>query len=154
MWLLTYVFNLILNNFSYFNINNITLKYLITLITYFIPVIAINAQQYGNIEFIENKGQWNNKVKFKGNVSGGALFIRSAGITILQHNKEDLNTIYSLLHNHYQNGVFIIIINIICNIIAYNLWAYDCQNTIIYNFLNRISICQEKLKEAIKRCKK
>ena len=81
-----------------------TLKHPIAFILFLLATLSINAQEYGNIEFIENKGKWDNKVKFKGNVSGGAFFIRSAGITVLQHNKEDLNTIYSVLHQHSKKG--------------------------------------------------
>ena len=47
------------------------------------------AQNYNNIEFIENKGQWDKKVKFKGNVYAGAVFIRENGFTILKHHGED-----------------------------------------------------------------
>ena len=36
-----------------------------------IPALALQAQQYGNIEFIENKGKWDSSVKFKGDVRNG-----------------------------------------------------------------------------------
>ena len=50
---------------------------------------AVNAQ---NIEFIENKGQWDNHVKFRSEVPAGSFFIRNGGFTVLQHNTEDLKT--------------------------------------------------------------
>jgi gliding motility-associated-like protein len=59
--------------------------------------------QYGNIEFVENKGQWNNAVKFQGNVSAGAFFIRAGGFTILQHNQQDWEKISARLHGHTQD---------------------------------------------------
>lgn len=57
------------------------------------------AQNYGNIEFIENKGQWDSQVAFKGNVSGGAFFIRKNGFTVLQHNQDDLLKVFTMLHD-------------------------------------------------------
>ena len=64
---------------------------------------ALNAQ-FGNIEFIENKGQWDSHVKFKSDVPGGSFFIRSAGFTVLQHNEQDLQQIQEVGHGHsYEN---------------------------------------------------
>ena len=60
---------------------------------------SVFAQDYNNIEFIENKGQWDPHVKFKGEVSSGAVFIRSTGVTFLQHNQDDYATLQSLEHN-------------------------------------------------------
>ncbi|OQY96101.1 MAG: hypothetical protein B6D37_03045 [Sphingobacteriales bacterium UTBCD1] len=59
---------------------------------------AGHTQNYNTIEFVENKGQWDPRVKFKGDVSAGAFFIRKDGVTILQNNREDLYKIYTLLH--------------------------------------------------------
>lgn len=39
----------------------------------------------GAIEFVENKGQWNEQVRFRGEVANGVFFIRERGFTILQH---------------------------------------------------------------------
>jgi len=38
-----------------------------------------------NIEFIENKGQWDEHVRFMGQVPNGAFFIHNNGFTVLQH---------------------------------------------------------------------
>jgi gliding motility-associated-like protein len=78
----------------------LTLKQFITLFAFVIPAFAAEAQNYNNIEFIENKGQWDSRVKFKGNVSAGALFIRSAGFTVLQYNQQDYDAMRSLIHGH------------------------------------------------------
>lgn len=64
----------------------------------------IAAQNYDNIEFVENKGQWDSRVKFKGDVNAGSVFIRSSGFTILQHNQQDYETVQSMMHgSHGQN---------------------------------------------------
>ncbi|MFI5133330.1 MAG: PKD domain-containing protein [Chitinophagales bacterium] len=80
---------------------NLTLKRYIILSAIVMQCISLQAQNnYGNIEFVENKGQWDSQVKFKGDVSAGAFFIRSNGFTVLQHNREDLRLLYSMHHGY------------------------------------------------------
>ncbi len=86
-------------NFSYFKGNNLTLKRHFILAILLLPALFSKAQDYNNIEFIENKGQWDSRVKYKGSVNAGALFIRSGGFTVLQHNRQDLEKIDEMLHN-------------------------------------------------------
>jgi len=57
----------------------LTLKQFTLLPVFLILAFIAQAQNYNNIEFIENKGQWDSHVKFKGDVSGGAFFIRIFG---------------------------------------------------------------------------
>lgn len=61
----------------------------------------IVAQNYDNIEFVENKGQWDSRVKFKGDVNAGSVFIRSSGFTILQHNQQDFEAVQSMMHSSH-----------------------------------------------------
>ena len=56
------------------------------------------AAQYNNLEFVENKGQWNSKVQYMGDMNNGAFFLRKTGYTILQHRSEDLKRLGSLMH--------------------------------------------------------
>ena len=56
-------------------------------LTFFVGLAAV-AQ---NIEFIENKGQWDNRVRYMGRLTNGAFYIHKDGYTILQHNAEDLH---------------------------------------------------------------
>jgi gliding motility-associated-like protein len=58
------------------------------------------AQQYNNLEFVENKGQWNSKVKFQGEVGNGAFFLRNSGYTMLQHNEGDMVKLSESVHGH------------------------------------------------------
>jgi len=58
------------------------------------------AQSYNNIEFIENKGQWDRRVQYMGQVSNGSFFIRSGGITVLQHNPVDFANLNRKVHDH------------------------------------------------------
>jgi gliding motility-associated-like protein len=64
----------------------------------FVLSVASHAQNYNTIEFVENKGQWDPQVQFKGDVSAGSFFIRKNGFTVLQNNRDDLYDIYVSLH--------------------------------------------------------
>ena len=76
------------------------LKQYFTLAACLIIAFVANTQSYNNIEFIENKGQWDSRVKYMGDVSAGAFFIRSGGFTVLQHNREDYDKLQSIFHDH------------------------------------------------------
>lgn len=52
------------------------------------------------LEFIENKGQWESAVRFKGVLSNGAFFLRKSGFTVVQHNAEDLARLSASMHGH------------------------------------------------------
>ena len=81
-----------------------TLKPFIIFTVLIISVFAARAQSHNNIEFIENKGQWDSKVRYKGNVSNGAFFIREGGFTVLQHNPVDFANLTRLMHGQAANG--------------------------------------------------
>ena len=42
------------------------------------------------MEFIENKGQWDNKVNFRGDFTTGSFFLENRGFTVMMHKPEDL----------------------------------------------------------------
>ncbi|MDQ3278815.1 MAG: hypothetical protein M3Q06_10850, partial [Bacteroidota bacterium] len=52
------------------------------------------------IEFVENKGQWDSRVKFMGRVDAGAFFIEEGGYTVVQHNPADWAEMAEVLHGH------------------------------------------------------
>ena len=43
-----------------------------------------------NIEFVENKGQWDSRVQFKGELSTGALFLEKKGFSVVLYDTTDL----------------------------------------------------------------
>ena len=57
-----------------------------------------------NIEFIENKGQWDKSVRFMGPVSNGAFFIHDNGFTVLQHHAGDMEQLHESSHKRGQRG--------------------------------------------------
>ena len=68
-------------------------------ITLFLLILSTTVKAQ-NIEFIENKGQWDKHVKFRSEVPAGSFFIRNGGFTVLQHNKEDLKQVLENMHGH------------------------------------------------------
>lgn len=92
-------------NFRYFKGKHLTLKPYLVIAMLIITVQAAKAQDYGNIEFVENKGQWDSRVKYRGLVDAGAVFIRPQGFTILQHNKQDLQQLDDLHSPHSDEAV-------------------------------------------------
>jgi gliding motility-associated-like protein len=50
------------------------------------------------LEFIENKGQWDKQIKFKGDMSAGAFLLQSSGYRVALYNKDDLNAIREAVH--------------------------------------------------------
>ena len=63
-------------------------------------ISQINAQQ--SLEFIENKGQWDNTIAYKGILHNGAIGLTTkGGYKMLLHNTQDLNAISEYFHpNH------------------------------------------------------
>jgi hypothetical protein len=54
--------------------------------------------QYANLEFTENKGQWDERVKFKGVMNNGAFFLQEKGFTVLLNNPEDFQQMADAFH--------------------------------------------------------
>ena len=52
---------------------------------------------YSNLEFVENKGQWDKSVMLRGELANGAFFLQKKGFTVLLHKPEELS---QLTDNH------------------------------------------------------
>ncbi|MEP7144731.1 MAG: hypothetical protein ABI707_17745, partial [Ferruginibacter sp.] len=63
-------------------------------------IFGVATPSVAQLQFIENKGQWDSKVNFKADIQTGAFFIEQKGFTVLQHNTADLEKLASLAHNH------------------------------------------------------
>ncbi|MEI9810213.1 MAG: hypothetical protein WDO16_21380 [Bacteroidota bacterium] len=57
-----------------------TLKQYLILAAFLIPAFVAQAQSYNNIEFIENKGQWDPRVKYMGEVNTALSLYAQAGL--------------------------------------------------------------------------
>ncbi len=95
--ILTESLNPKLQGIRYFTGNMTTLKKLF-LFFCFISCSVLSLAQ-GNIEFVENKGQWDPRVLFKGTVSNGDFYIRNGGITMVQYNAADMAHVLQLIHD-------------------------------------------------------
>jgi len=69
--------------------------YIPALLSLFIS-LAVFSQ---NIDFIENKGQWDERVRFMGAVSNGAFFVHANGFTVLQNNAADMERLHEAAHS-------------------------------------------------------
>jgi gliding motility-associated-like protein len=52
------------------------------------------------MQFIQNKGQWDSRVDFKGDYQNGGFFIEPQGFTVLMHNAGDLKALIEYMHPH------------------------------------------------------
>lgn len=50
-------------------------------------------------EFVENKGQWENKIRFKGELPAGDFYLHASGFTVVQHNTDDLKRFFERQHS-------------------------------------------------------
>ncbi len=53
---------------------------------------------YAQVEFIENKGQWDPRVKFMSNAGDGSFFLTQKGYTISQYSPDDIENIKDQRH--------------------------------------------------------
>lgn len=56
------------------------------------------------IDFIENKGQWNSDVKYRGDFGAGSFFLENKGFTVLLHNMDDMTKLSQMMHGGYSHG--------------------------------------------------
>lgn len=66
-------------------------------------LVCTNAFTQNYLEFIENKGQWDPKIKFKGEMTTGAFVLQSTGYRVVLYNPADLNRIRESIHSHQDN---------------------------------------------------
>ena len=61
--------------------------------------------QSSTLNFIENKGQWNDNVKFQGDLNNGAFFLTAKGFTVLQHKADDMQQLRDSHHPKIQSEI-------------------------------------------------
>lgn len=55
-------------------------------------------------EFIQNKGQWENQIKYKGKLPAGEFYLHANGFTVVQHNEEELLKLMRHRHPHPEDA--------------------------------------------------
>lgn len=74
----------------------------ITIAVLFITTLRTVAQSGpSTFDFVENKGQWDQRVRFLGELPTGAFFLEKKGYTVLLHNEKDLDR---MLRRHHQDN--------------------------------------------------
>ena len=55
---------------------------------------------YGQMEFVQNKGQWHSNVNYRGDFKTGSFFLERQGFTVLLHKAEDMRKLSEKVHGH------------------------------------------------------
>ena len=71
---------------------------LFSFILFAITYSHVSAQtEMPNLEFIENKGQWNSQALLKADIGNGSLFFQKKGIKVVLHNEQELG---NMINSH------------------------------------------------------
>ena len=73
--------------------NNLKIIYFFSLLTCF-----VGNRVFCQIEFIENKGQWDPRVKYMTEAGNGVFYLEKNGFTVVQHDQNDLNRLHAKRH--------------------------------------------------------
>ncbi len=73
-----------------------TFQQIFFLLCFFFSQMAM--AQESSFDFIENKGQWDSQVKFRGDIPTGAFFLEQNGFTVLVQNPVELRNLYLSQH--------------------------------------------------------
>lgn len=63
-------------------------------------LVSTNAFSQNYLEFIENKGQWDKNIRYKGEMTTGSFLLQDNGYRVVLYNKEDLSRIGESVHAH------------------------------------------------------
>ena len=63
-----------------------------------IATFFVSQNLFAQVEFIENKGQWDQQVKFMSSAGSGSFFLTQNGFTIAQYNADDVENIKIKMH--------------------------------------------------------
>ena len=64
---------------------------------------SVSVAQVNRLEFIENKGQWEEKIKFKAKIPAGDLYLEEKGLTYLFYDENDIDRYHRMHHNEIKN---------------------------------------------------
>ncbi len=72
--------------------NNLLIKQVISFFVFAMVFLNVSAQtEFPNLEFIENKGQWDSHALLKANIGNGSLYFHKKGITVVLHDNQEIN---------------------------------------------------------------
>lgn len=76
------------------------MKQLLPFIFLNILVFCIRPCFAQSLEFVENKGQWDSKVKYSGKIANGSFYLQQQGYKVLLNNSDDLKAVAELFGGH------------------------------------------------------
>lgn len=88
--------------------NTLPDKFFISLLFGLLFALSATSQNnYTSLEFIENKGQWDSAITYRGDLNSGSFYLRKAGFTVVQHHPGDMERIAEEVHGHssVQKGI-------------------------------------------------
>ncbi|MBL0357140.1 MAG: hypothetical protein IPP72_09760 [Chitinophagaceae bacterium] len=62
--------------------------------------VCLSVAGFAQLQFVENKGQWEKEIDFKSEISNGAFFLQQKGFTVLLQNQKDLEALSERVHGH------------------------------------------------------
>ncbi len=65
-----------------------------------ITSLFITNNVFSQIQFIENKGQWDAEVKYMSNAGNGAFFLQKNGFSVVQHDQKDFQRMVDKIHGN------------------------------------------------------
>lgn len=71
---------------------------IITLFALVLTSFFTKAQSNAAMEFVENKGQWNSAVKYKGLANTGEFYLLHQGFKVVQHSVSDMEQLQKTIH--------------------------------------------------------
>ena len=69
-----------------------------------VSLIFLAHDGQAQMEFIQNKGQWDSRVAYRGDFSTGSFFLENQGFTVTLHNVADLKLLSEQMHGHNINS--------------------------------------------------
>lgn len=64
--------------------------------------VLCNISAMAQLQFVQNKGQWNSTINYQGDFNTGAIFLEKKGFTILMHKPEDVVKLGEFTHGGQQ----------------------------------------------------
>ncbi len=80
------------------------MKLLTKLCIFSILLFAVKNLGAQNLEFVENKGQWDSRVKYTGNIGAASFFLQKQGYKVLLNSPQDLTAIADYVGGHNLSG--------------------------------------------------
>ncbi|MBU3713767.1 MAG: PKD domain-containing protein [Ferruginibacter sp.] len=70
---------------------------------FFVLIVLSSKKLSAQIEFVENKGQWDGAVLYKGNFKTGSFYIEKNSFSALIHNADEFKQIAQLMHGNHDS---------------------------------------------------